>query len=177
MVGAAGSLNHPLDRVTFHLGDSALTAPTTELPPLDILLVDGAHAFPYPVLDWYYLSRTLREGGVLVVDDAWMPSVRVLTEFLEAEDHWELEWRSDQTHWYRRGSVHPAPSTYPDGWDTQGINRSAARFLNDLTTYTKLPLRRKVLSHPVMTAKLLRRRLTGAQRIRQAAERSTRGKR
>ena len=47
-------------RLTFHIGRSQDVLPT--LPPrdLDLVLVDGAHGFPYPVLDWWHLAPRLK---------------------------------------------------------------------------------------------------------------------
>ena len=36
---------------------------------LDLIIVDGNHTFPAPMIDWFYMTRHLRTGGVLVVDD------------------------------------------------------------------------------------------------------------
>jgi hypothetical protein len=62
--------------------------------PLDLGIIDGAHGFPAPFLDWYYIADRLREGGYVVVDDVHLRTGRVLQEFLLAEEgRWELEAR------------------------------------------------------------------------------------
>ena len=38
-------------------------------------LVDGLHTFDQTLLDLYYVNRLLEVGGLLVVDDLWMPGV------------------------------------------------------------------------------------------------------
>ena len=70
--------------------------------PLDLVLIDGAHSFPTPVIDWFYAGGRLVRGGVLVVDDVQLPAVQVLLEFLDADPRWEhiagdAKWRA-----YRR---------------------------------------------------------------------------
>ena len=57
---------------------------------LDVALVDGAHSFPYPVVDYHYVSRLLRPGGLLVLDDVPIPAVGVLFRFLSTEPAWQL---------------------------------------------------------------------------------------
>jgi predicted O-methyltransferase YrrM len=42
----------------------------------DFALIDGWHTFDQVMLDFYYLNRMLKVGGVIVFDDMWMPSVR-----------------------------------------------------------------------------------------------------
>jgi predicted O-methyltransferase YrrM len=46
--------------------------------PLDLVLIDGAHAFPYPALDWFFTAKHVRVGGDVLVDDAQLPSVNSL---------------------------------------------------------------------------------------------------
>ncbi len=57
--------------------------------PLDLVLIDGAHGFPYPALDWFHTAPHLRTGGHVVVDDAFLPSVHSLVRFLRASEGWE----------------------------------------------------------------------------------------
>lgn len=58
---------------------------------LDLALIDGAHGFPYPALDWFYIAQRLRVGGRVLVDDAHLPSVNVLVRYLRLDGSWELE--------------------------------------------------------------------------------------
>jgi hypothetical protein len=64
--------------------------PRWEPRPLDLVLVDGAHGFPYPVLDWWYVAPHVRVGGVVLLDDAYMPPVRVLVDALRDMPGWEV---------------------------------------------------------------------------------------
>jgi hypothetical protein len=77
---------------------SFLTAPSDEAllrewtpEPLDLVLVDGAHGFPFPALDWYLTARHLRPGGLVVLDDAFLPSVHVVVRFLRSNPSWRME--------------------------------------------------------------------------------------
>lgn len=59
--------------------------------PLDLVLIDGAHGFPFPALDWYLTAPHLRVGGLVVLDDAYLPSVRVIARFLRSSSSWRQE--------------------------------------------------------------------------------------
>jgi SAM-dependent methyltransferase len=52
---------------------------------LDFVLIDGAHALPIPLIDWYYTATRLRVGGLLMVDDTHIRSGQILRDFLRAE--------------------------------------------------------------------------------------------
>jgi hypothetical protein len=80
----------PTDNFEFHVGISERVLPALELPPLDVVLIDGQHAFPAPFLDWYYTADHLRQGGRLVIDDVWIRTGKTLVDFLAAEPEWEL---------------------------------------------------------------------------------------
>lgn len=153
----AAGLGVALSSVQFHLGDSAHVVPSTTLPALDVLLLDGAHAFPYPVVEWYYLGRFLSVGGLLGLDDIWMASVRILLDFLVAEPGWKLLAQDGQTAWFERLPLAYSASVYPDGWDRQGINRGAGVNVARLRHYSGLPRRERVLRHPVLTLRVVGR--------------------
>jgi Methyltransferase domain len=81
-----------LSRVTFIAEPSHTALVKTWKPqPLDIALVDGAHSFPFPVLDWFYVAPHVKVGGHIIVDDAFIPSVNVLVHYLRSTDAWQLD--------------------------------------------------------------------------------------
>jgi predicted O-methyltransferase YrrM len=84
------SLAEPTANVAFVIAKSQDVLPSLDLPPLDCVLIDGQHAFPIPVLDWYYAQRRLSVGGVLIIDDTQMWTGTVLRDFLREEPAWEL---------------------------------------------------------------------------------------
>lgn len=59
--------------------------------PLDLVLIDGAHSFPFPVLDWSSVAPHMRPGGRLLVDDAYQPAVNMLVRYLRRHPSWRLE--------------------------------------------------------------------------------------
>jgi hypothetical protein len=36
---------------------------------LDLVLIDGDHAFPASFIDWYYTAEQVKLGGYVIVDD------------------------------------------------------------------------------------------------------------
>jgi hypothetical protein len=76
--------------VRFRIGPSHEVLPRLEPRPLDLVLLDGAHGFPYPVLDWWYVAPHVRVGGLVLLDDAYMPPVRVLVDALRKQPRWEV---------------------------------------------------------------------------------------
>jgi len=98
---------------------SALPAMERE-EPLDLVLVDGAHAFPHPILDWHYLERRLRTGGTLVLDDIPIPSVKILFAHLRDAPDWQVERVLDD----RTAVIRKTAAVQPgDDWASQAINR------------------------------------------------------
>jgi predicted O-methyltransferase YrrM len=108
----------PTAGVDFREGLSDRVLPLLELD-VDLALVDGAHSFPYPVVDFHYVSRRLRPGGVLVLDDVPIPSVGAVYRFMRADPRWELVDLVDH-----RAAAFRLTAPLPDGdpWGEQRCN-------------------------------------------------------
>jgi hypothetical protein len=77
--------------VTFRIGPSQEVLPSWTPRPLDLVLLDGAHGFPYPVLDWWFLAPHLKVGGSMLLDDAYLPAVSAIVDYARASDAWSVE--------------------------------------------------------------------------------------
>lgn len=49
-----------------------------------MILIDGMHTFDYTLVDFFYADMLLENMGVLVFDDAQMPSVQAVMSFVES---------------------------------------------------------------------------------------------
>lgn len=99
------SAEHSIDlsRVTFAIETSHEFLPRCALTDLDLVLLDGKHAFPWPMIDWFYTADRLKRGGLMMIDDADMRPVAVLVQFLAAEtDRWERLPRVGRTEVFRK---------------------------------------------------------------------------
>ncbi len=78
-------------RLTFRIGLSQDVLGGLPERELDLVLVDGAHGFPYPVLDWWHLAPRLKVGGRMLLDDAYLPGVSAIVDYARSSDAWQLE--------------------------------------------------------------------------------------
>jgi hypothetical protein len=62
-------LQHP--RATVHLipGDTKITLPRTDMPPADLVFIDGGHSYETVTADWLNVQRILHERTVVYFDD------------------------------------------------------------------------------------------------------------
>ena len=86
----AGMNQISLSRVDFVIEPSDGYLPRCASHDLDVVLIDGKHAFPWPIIDWFYTAVKLREGGILILDDAEISSVSILKDFMCEDPHWEI---------------------------------------------------------------------------------------
>jgi hypothetical protein len=121
IVGYCSELGLDLRRVRFILKSSDEALPSDHKIPnqLDFVFIDGAHRFPFPVIDWHYAGCRLKIGGILGVDDFPMPSVRVLYDFLRGEEEWVVEAEFGNTAFFRKIKE---PLITSD-WEGQRINQ------------------------------------------------------
>lgn len=64
--------------------------PTLETEPLDLVLIDGRHGFPAPMIDFFYTADKLKVGGHLVIDDVELSTCRYLSNLLAEQPEWQL---------------------------------------------------------------------------------------
>jgi predicted O-methyltransferase YrrM len=80
-----------LDRVEFVMEPSERYLPHCKAEDLDLVLIDGKHAFPWPIIDWFFTADKLKQNGIVVLDDLQMSSVSMLGDFLREDPRWQLE--------------------------------------------------------------------------------------
>ena len=102
-------------RVRFEIGPSHEVLPRLRHGPLDLVLIDGAHGFPYPVLDWWFVAPHVKVGGRVLIDDAYMPPVAALVDALRAQRAWHAEGSVG----YRTAIVRKVGEDLPP-WDWEG---------------------------------------------------------
>jgi predicted O-methyltransferase YrrM len=54
----------------------------------DAAFVDGSHRFHEVFVDFYFLRKIVRPGGLIVIDDDWTPSVRTAVRYYEKNLGW-----------------------------------------------------------------------------------------
>jgi predicted O-methyltransferase YrrM len=106
-----------LSHVEFVAAPSQDVLPTLEASPLDLVLIDGDHAFPIPYVDFWYTATRLVPGGLLVVDDTHLRACHVLDEFLASESpRWRLHTKLRTTSIFERLDAPVLPEI---GWEGQ----------------------------------------------------------
>ena len=78
----------PLSNVDFVVDRSEFALPRLRTTDYDFALIDGRHGFPAPFLDWFYMASVLRRGGVVLIDDTWIWTGKVLADFLDVTPGW-----------------------------------------------------------------------------------------
>jgi predicted O-methyltransferase YrrM len=69
--------------------DAALPKLVAEGLALDLALVDGQHLFDYTLIDFFYIDRMLRTGGIAIFHDTWMPAVAQVVDYVLANRAYE----------------------------------------------------------------------------------------
>ncbi len=93
--------------------------------PLQLVLLDGPHGFPFPNLEYWRFYPSLEPGGLLVVDDIHIPTIRLLFDFLAEDPMFHLLEVVGRTAFFERTGA-PTFDPFGDGWLLQPFN--SARF-------------------------------------------------
>jgi predicted O-methyltransferase YrrM len=64
--------------------------PRCDESDLNLVLIDGKHAFPWPMVDWFFTADRLKRDGLMLLDDAQIRSVAFLVGFLRADPGWRF---------------------------------------------------------------------------------------
>jgi predicted O-methyltransferase YrrM len=112
------------DAVTFVVGPTQQTLPRHEFgaEPLQLVLIDGPHGYPFPELEYYFFLPHLDEGALLILDDVHIPTIFRLFAFLREEAMFDLVGRVATTAFFRRNAT-PLFDPTGDGWWLQNFNR------------------------------------------------------
>jgi len=68
----------------------------------DMALIDGLHTADQTMIDFYYLDRMLRPGGILVIDDLHMPAVSKIVHYISTYPNYRLIGTSGRRGMRRR---------------------------------------------------------------------------
>lgn len=156
-----GSLNavrgSPLlrrDVVEFVEGPTQTTLPRYAFDgPLDLALLDGPHGFPFVQMEYWCVYPHLAKGGLLLVDDIHIPSVRMLFDFLRDEPMFRLRSVVEKTAIFVRTDA-PATDPLSGGWQEQGYNARRFPCLSELPLITRAKLMVPERFVPPLTAAL-----------------------
>jgi Methyltransferase domain len=89
--------------------------------PLDMVLIDGPHGYPFPDVEYFFFYPHIRKDGILIIDDIHIPSITNLFKFLSADDMFYLDSVVLTTAFFRR-TEEPTFSPTGDGWWQQRYN-------------------------------------------------------
>ena len=146
------------DTVTFVVGPTQRTLPVHVFSePLDLVILDGPHGYPFPELEYYYLYQHLAEGAILVVDDIHIPTVFNLFAVLREDEMFRLTEVVDTTAFFVRTAA-PRFDPLADGWWTQQYNKRRFPMRDEMIRVTPMGRLKRAVPAPV---KQLAKRLLG----------------
>jgi Methyltransferase domain len=113
-------------RINFIVGlsDDVLPSLLGRDRTLDVAFIDGAHSFPFPEVDWYYITRSLRIGGKLLMDDIPIPAVAQVFRHMRLEPNWRLDGILDD----RTAAFTMLAEPDPELWTQQPFNKGYPDF-------------------------------------------------
>jgi len=121
----------PTSVLQFENGFSEVVLPGLGDAPIDLMLIDGMHAYPWPIIDFFFTADRIKVGGYLMIDDVSLRSGETLREFVVREEgRWRLVTDLKATTIFQKLS---APSlrglNWPEQpWGAKPVTRWKRRF-------------------------------------------------
>jgi hypothetical protein len=110
------------DTTTFVLGPTQRTLPVHHFSrSIDIALLDGPHAYPFPDLEYFFIYPFLAAGALLIIDDLHIPSIFRMFEIIREDEMFTPLHVEDHTGFLRRTNSATFPPT-GDAWNLQAYN-------------------------------------------------------
>jgi predicted O-methyltransferase YrrM len=72
---------------------------------VDFAFIDGGHLFEQVFVDWYYVDKLLRLGGLVMFHDRWLQPVQLIASFLrnDRSDYREVETALPNLYLFEKG--------------------------------------------------------------------------
>ena len=112
------------DRVNFVVGPSQVTIPRHSFSrPLDLVLIDGPHGFPFAHVEYYFFYQRIRKGGIF---SSWTTFIfrqsGSCTTFCATRRCGFMSMKVLTTAFFQRSDA-PLFDPYGDGWERQQFNQ------------------------------------------------------
>lgn len=128
---------------------------------IDVALIDGPHGYPFPELEYYVIYPLLKPGGILIVDDIQIPTIRNMFNVLKCDEMFSLTEVVGTTAFFRRTDK-PTFNPYGDGWWLQNYNKERDpihEFVPDsLKRWVPKPIKRSIKNAIYSVTKRFRER-------------------
>jgi len=128
-----------MDRFDFRIGFSYDILPLYHDNGKDVILIDGAHAFPFPIVDWFFTTKLLKDGGLMIIDDADIVSCNILVKFLLSDCFWERIVIEKNFAVFRKLPNPLGDHLYTGDWLNQPFSREKIPFSDPLQPAHPVP--------------------------------------
>jgi len=118
-----------ISRFTPIISSSVEALPAIKSTDFDLIFIDGAHRFPFPMVDWFYATNLLKHHGYIIIDDTDIISCFILYKFMEADEHWETVLIQENYAIFKKLAGH---NDYKGDWPAQSFSKNKINTAEDL---------------------------------------------
>jgi hypothetical protein len=105
----------------------------------DVVLLDGAHGWPFPELEYFFFYSRIRLGGFLIIDDVNIPTIGRMADILAEDAMWNLIGLYQATAVFQRTQAEIF-DPYGDGWWQQKYNQRRVSNRRDIFLPSSNPI-------------------------------------